>query len=301
MDTFLEVCRQRVANANVNSSEIEELLHLGLPDYVEIREPLATASRRQALSAEFTNLAFTALYKCANCSGSLIYGGMLKVNGWDAGRPARRWYQLRAARKQTIRQAFLTKTENQLRPMIYATYMNDLYRNCAWVYTVNILDPLTQIETNKNDISKCSNHLVCVIIKGNSVSVIDPLMAQSPMKFILKLVSTVFCSLLTECINEQFYDKPAIELRLPSEIQHINEHTCVLWCLWITYHVCACPLDVLDTIRDEWECCPALRLERLKRFIMLVQKSILLLLIEIDAHNDTSINNDFLALVRTVQ
>jgi hypothetical protein len=259
-----------------------------MPSYEEVREPLATASRHQALSASFTSLSFAALQVFVLPTG-MEFAGTIQVNGWDMGRPSRRLRRMRSGQRALLMDLFIQKVKKDIENILVPVYMRDTERERAWIIAMNITDPVTLIEANRDNADKCSNHLACVYIDGNFVSVIDPLQSASPVKTILNAVSEGVVQALQGLTHQDHFIRLSRDLGLPPVLQTITEHTCVLWCLWITFHlVCNEKLDEsrfylvcgdkLDKVRESFAVSTEYRHDDLREFVPIVQRAMISLL-----------------------
>jgi hypothetical protein len=204
------------------------------PNEEEIVNPLKTAEEKHAISTEFTNFGFSLLD--ADMGNDIKFIGTLICNGWDMGRPYKRMRKMKRQYQLMLKDVFIHNTKVQCIRLLTEAYLQDPERDLVWTIAVNIMDPITQNEQHKHNIDKCSNHLVVCFFCDDEVSIQDPLGELSPIRIVTKAVlegvlqayQSIIPSITPYSIYNSMIEK--------EPYQELQEHTCVLWCLWLTNH-----------------------------------------------------------------
>jgi hypothetical protein len=200
-----------------------------------LKNPIDYANKHKALPANFTNFIFHAFEHFMHPQ-EMLYGGMVCCNTWDMGRPAKRMRSLPRSQQQHMKDKFQNAMSNEMASALTACYLEDPNSELIWVFTINIMDPITQNPKNRHNIDKCSNHLVLCLVHAENVYVVDPLGAKSSsLHTVNKVLLTAAVQAVTSITTGIHYT--AMQTRdHPPMVQCLDEHTCVLWCAWFCYN-----------------------------------------------------------------
>jgi len=208
-------------NDGICADRLHDISSYPLPPAGIIADPLMCSRVYDGLPDAYTDLMFASL-ECSMHAGRCLYGGMLRLNGWAMGRPAKRRRRLRKSQLLVMDEAFSCETMLTLSPMLDKLRAQDPDLQQVWMFAIHVVDPVTQVEENNESSEHCSHHLSMLMVFEHIAMLFDPLGPQSPVR-------TVTATALRGIIGIGGIIGYAL---LDFQVQRLDEHQCVLWCGW---------------------------------------------------------------------
>ena len=214
---------QSLVNQHIDADRLLSLI-TAIPPVGVIADPVMYTRLYEGLPDEYTNLMFAGL-ECTLFSGRCVYGGMIKLDGWGMGRPAKRRKRMRAPAVKALDRGFSLASLVELERLIDNVALVDPQRESLWFFAIHVVDPITQ--THESD-DTASHHLCLLYISGSTATLFDPLGVRSPVR-------TITQTALHTLVGTGGITAYNI---LDFPVQRIDEHQCVLWCGWLASYVC---------------------------------------------------------------
>lgn len=219
---------------------LSEVKTIPAPDMlIDINEYMID-SQSDHVPDSFTSFAMSTVEHISS-NGNVLYGGIIHIDGWDVGRPAKRrmTHKNRKALKDSTFKSMQTQAEGVFEQLL----ITDPDKESGWAVMIRIDEPTTQRNT-KILKTMC---LFLIDIDGRVV-MFDPLGSRSQVKVVSR-----FAFLALESAYKSVVPSHPVTGVIDTSmfVMGPGEYQSSIWCIYIAFHVANQTIDRLIQLSPE--------------------------------------------------
>ena len=176
---------------------------------------------------DFTSFAMNTVEHVSS-SGLLLYGGILHIDGWDYGRPAKRRMKWNTKQEMIHHASSILMTRGV--KIFERLLLEDPDRECGWAVILHIHEPTSQRNTGHIR-STC----LFMVDRNNHSIEFDPL---GPMSSV-KVVANIGFKVLKDAYNATVSEQHVVSVIEDTSmfIMKPDDYRAAIWCIYMAFHV----------------------------------------------------------------